>query len=122
MKATALDHLVLLTPDPERLIAWYGELLDLQPERLDEWRRGEVPFASLRVSETTIIDVVRRERTGANVDHLAFVVDADEAQLAALATERGVPGPRTLFGARGHGSGIYLRDPDGNGVELRSYP
>ena len=116
---TGMDHIVLVTPDAERLIAWYRDVLGLQPERLEQWRRGEVPFASLRVSGTTIIDVLTGERTGQNVDHVALVVDG--ADLEALALEHGVPVPRTLFGAQGQGQGIYLRDPDGNGVELRSY-
>jgi catechol 2,3-dioxygenase-like lactoylglutathione lyase family enzyme len=118
MRVTGLDHVVLLTPDPERLIAWYTRVLGLEPLRLEQWRAGEVPFASLRVDAGTILDVQRGERTGANVEHLAFVVEAD---LDALAAEHRVDPPRELFGARGAGRGIYLRDPDGNGVELRRY-
>lgn len=120
MRVVALDHLVLVTPDPERLIGWYRDLLGLAPERLEQWRAGEVPFASLRVSASTIIDVLAGERTGENVDHLAVVVE--DADLEALADAHGVAAPRELFGARGQGRGIYLKDPDGNGVELRTYP
>ncbi|MCF7548955.1 VOC family protein [Pseudonocardia sp. WMMC193] len=118
MRVLGLDHIVLVSADPERLITWYREVLGLEPLRLEEWRRGEVPFASLRVSADTIIDVQRGERSGVNVDHVALVVDTD---LDALAAEHGVPGPRDLFGARGIGRGIVLRDPDGTGVELRTY-
>jgi glyoxylase I family protein len=114
-----MDHIVLVTPDAERLIAWYRDVLGLEPERLDQWRRGEVPFASLRVSATTIIDVLPGDRSGSNVEHLALVVE--DADLHALAATHDVPGPTELFGARGQGSGIYLRDPDGTGVELRTY-
>lgn len=120
MRVTGLDHVVLLTPDPERLIAWYARVLGLQPLRLEQWRAGEVPFASLRVDAGTILDVQRGERTGRNVEHLAFVVDPS-TDLDALAAEHGAAPPRELFGARGTGRGIYLRDPDGNGVELRRY-
>jgi catechol 2,3-dioxygenase-like lactoylglutathione lyase family enzyme len=120
VRVEELDHIVLVTPDPERLLGWYRETLGLAPERLEEWRRGEVPFASLRVSPGTIIDVQRGERTGTNVGHFALVVSG--ADLDALAAEHGVAGPKDLFGARGQGRGIYLTDPDGNGVELRSYP
>lgn len=121
MRVHGMDHLVLVSADPERLIAWYVEVLGLGTERLEQWRRGEVPFASLRVDATTIVDVQRGERSGTNVDHVALVVDASVAELAAFAAAHGVPAPRTLFGARGLGQGVYLRDPDGNGVELRTY-
>lgn len=121
MRVLAMDHVVLVSPDPERLIAWYTEVLGLGTERLDQWRRGEVPFASLRVDDTTIVDVQRGERSGTNVDHLAFVVDVSVAELTELAGAHGVAAPRSLFGARGQGQGIYLRDPDGTGVELRTY-
>lgn len=122
MRVTAADHLVLVSPDPERLVAWYRDHLGAVPERLDEWRREEVPFVSLRVSPTFLIDVTRGERTGTNVDHFALTVDGvdlDEwAAAGALPVEMG---PADLFGARGTGRGVYLRDPDGNRVELRTY-
>lgn len=119
MRIVGLDHIVLVTPDAERLIAWYVDVLGLATERLDRWRRGEVPFASLRISPSTIVDVLAGERTGTNVAHLALEVE--DVDLDALAAEHGVAGPEGLFGARGQGVGIYLHDPDGNGVELRSY-
>lgn len=121
MRVTGLDHVVLVSDDPERLIAWYVDVLGLEPLRLERWRAGEVPFASLRVSPGTIVDVQAGARSGTNVEHVALVVDADPDALAALAVEHGVDPPRDLFGARGQGMGIYLRDPDGNGVELRTY-
>ena len=31
-------------------------------------------------------------------------------------------GPADLYGARGQGRGLYVRDPDGHVVELRTYP
>jgi hypothetical protein len=33
-----------------------------------------------------------------------------------------VRGPMDVFGARGQGRGLYVRDLDGNVVELRTYP
>jgi catechol 2,3-dioxygenase-like lactoylglutathione lyase family enzyme len=122
VRITGLDHLVLVSPDVERLVAWYRDELGMAPLRLDAWRAGEVPFPSLRVSDATIIDILRGDRAGANVDHIALVVDLDVAGLADVAVRFGVDPPRELFGARGQGHGVYLRDPDGNGVELRSYP
>jgi catechol 2,3-dioxygenase-like lactoylglutathione lyase family enzyme len=122
MRVTGVDHYVLVAPDVEALIAWYRDELGLQPERLDEWRRGEVLFASLRVSESTLIDVFAGERSGVNVDHVALTVDdVDLDEVAASGRFAVEMGPMDLFGARGTGRGIYIRDPAGNRVELRTY-
>jgi catechol 2,3-dioxygenase-like lactoylglutathione lyase family enzyme len=122
MRITGVDHYVLVAPDVEALIAWYRDELGLQPERLEEWRRGEVLFASLRVSESTLIDVFAGERSGVNVDHVALTVDGvDLDEVAASGRFDVEMGPMDLFGARGTGRGIYIRDPAGNRVELRSY-
>jgi catechol 2,3-dioxygenase-like lactoylglutathione lyase family enzyme len=117
-----IDHVVLNVSDPEVSVRWYGEHLGLQPERLEQWRRGEVPFVSLRVNEGTIIDLATLPRSGENADHVAFVVD--RAHFDAFVADPPVPielGPMRLFGARGTGEGLYVRDPDGNKVELRVY-
>ena len=122
MRMIAADHVVLVSPDPEGLVAWYREHLGVAPERLDEWRRGDVPFVSLRVSPTFLIDIASGERTGTNVDHVALVVeDVDLDELAASGSVPVEMGPADLFGARGSGRGLYLRDPDGNRIELRTY-
>jgi catechol 2,3-dioxygenase-like lactoylglutathione lyase family enzyme len=123
VQVTGVDHLVLQVADVERSAAWYGERLGLAPERMEEWRRGEVLFPSLRVDETTIIDLLPGPRTGENVNHVAFVVTgADLDALAQSGEFDVVGGPADLFGAQGTGRGLYVRDPDGNTVELRTYP
>lgn len=122
MHITDLDHLVLRVADMERSVAWYRDVLGLPAVRLEEWRRGEVPFVSVRVNDRTIIDLQVGEVTGTNVDHLALVVEgADLAALAASGRFGDVRPPRSLFGARGQGWGIYVTDPDGHTVELRTY-
>jgi catechol 2,3-dioxygenase-like lactoylglutathione lyase family enzyme len=122
VRTKGIDHYVLHVADAERSVAWYGEVLGLQPERLDEWRKKEVLFVSLRVDPTTIIDLLQTPRTGENVNHVAFVVeDVDLDQLAASGTVEVDSGPADLWGAQGTGRGLYIRDPDGNLVELRTY-
>lgn len=122
VNVTGFDHLVLCVADAERSVAWYRDELGLEPLRLDEWRAGEAPFVSLRIDAGTIIDLLQREPTGTNVDHLALVVDdIDLAALAGSGRFGDVAPPRQLFGARGTGLGIYVHDPDGHTVELRTY-
>lgn len=122
MQVTHLDHVVLRVSDMERSVAFY-ESLGLATVRLEEWRRGEAPFVSMRVDEHTIIDLQVGDITGVNVDHVALVVTGvDLAELAASGRFGDVRPPRELFGARGIGLGIYIQDPDGHTVELRTYP
>jgi glyoxylase I family protein len=123
MRLIGPDHIVLVSSEPERLVAWYCDQLGATPERLDEWRRGEVPFVSVRLSPTFLIDITEGERSGVNVDHLAIeVADIDLDEFAATTELTIDAGPADLFGARGTGRGVYLKDPDGNRVELRTYP
>ncbi len=122
MNPTAIDHVVLTVPDVERTLAWWRDELGLEPERVDEWRRGEAPFVSLRISGDTLIDLFPGERTGENVNHVALVVEGvDLDELAASGRFEVEMGPADLFGAKGVGRGLYIKDPDGNRVELRTY-
>ena len=122
VRVTGFDHLVLVVADVERSLAFYCDELGLAGERVEEWRRGEVPFASVRVDDTTIIDLLAGERAGQNVDHLCLVIEAtDLTALAASGRFEVVAGPMRVFGARGYGESIYVRDPDANTVELRTY-
>ena len=122
MRITGIDHVVFNVSDVERSLAWWRDLLGLEPVRLDEWRRGEAPFVSVRVSTGTILDLFQLERSGENVDHVALQVDdADLDELAADDRFDVVRGPLEVFGARGVGRGLYVRDPDGNVIELRTY-
>ncbi|MFI9026795.1 VOC family protein [Streptomyces sp. NPDC053560] len=131
MSVTAFDHLVLNVADVERALDFYCGPLGLEAVRVDEWRAGEVPFPSVRVSPTTIIDLVRApEAAGgegtparANVDHLCLVVaPLDWQQVIDSGVFTVVDGPGKRFGARGTAESLYVRDPDGNTVELRWYP
>ena len=103
-------------------MAWYRDELGLEALRFDEWERGEVFFPSVRVDEGTIIDVLENERSGQNVDHICLVVTDDVDALAASGRFEVVDGPDVRWGARGNARSLYVRDPDGNVVELRAYP
>lgn len=119
-RITGLDHIVLVCRDVEESIAFYCDQLGLEPERVELWRRGEALFPSVRISPTTIIDLFAGEATGANLDHLCLTFEGDT--LDAL-HERFPDGRRGngLFGAQGLADSLYIKDPDGNTVELRMY-
>jgi len=117
-----LDHLVLDVADVERSLAWYTEVLGLEPMRVDEWRRGELLFPSVRVNADTIIDLLPVDPSGENINHFCVVVaPIDFDALAASGEVEVVDGPGIRYGAHGDGTSLYVRDPDGNTVELRYY-
>jgi catechol 2,3-dioxygenase-like lactoylglutathione lyase family enzyme len=123
VRASGIDHIVLNVADARRSVAWWQDLLGAEPVRLAEWEAGEVPFPSVRLDEATIIDLFELERSGVNVDHVCVVVEgADLDEVAASGTFETLGPTHQLFGARGTGTGLYVRDPDGNTVELRTYP
>src|SRR5262249_54924571 len=122
VKAVGLDHVVLNVADVERSIAWYCDELGLEPLRVDEWRRGEVIFPSLRVDEGTIIALGPADRTGQTVAPVCLGIGrGDPRALGASGRFRVVRGPDRRCGARGEGTSLYVLDPDGNLVELRHY-
>jgi len=139
---TGLDHLVLVTADVDGSLAFYCDLLGLEGDRVDEWRAGEVPFPSVRIDATTIIDLFPTSMvTGSNpsagndatsggdggplrnLDHFCVTIEpTDLHALAASGRVEVVRGPQDhLFGAQGYATSLYVADPDGNTVELRSY-
>ncbi|MGW6487725.1 VOC family protein [Streptomyces sp. NPDC055056] len=123
VRVKAFDHLVLTVEDVERSLDFYIGVLGLEPVRVAEWRIGQAPFPSVRVTEETIIDLVAGARGEANVDHICLAVEPlDWDEVVAAATFTVLDGPAPRFGARGTATSLYVRDPDGNTVELRWYP
>jgi catechol 2,3-dioxygenase-like lactoylglutathione lyase family enzyme len=122
LEVQGLDHLVLRCADVETTLAWYLDVLGLEPVRVDEWRREEALFPSVRVSTTTIIDLIPGEPSGQRLDHICIVVaPTDLSAMAAARDLEVLEGPAPRFGAQGEGTSIYVRDPDGLTVELRHY-
>lgn len=119
------DHVVLNVADVERSLAFYCDELGLVPERVDEWRRGDAPFPSARVSATAVIDLVVAPRDAGraeNMAHLCLVVDAvDLEAVKAAGRFTVVDGPASRWGAQGWATSLYVLDPDRNVVELRHY-
>lgn len=146
------DHIVLRVADPVASVAWYFSKLGLQPVRLQEYQDGKVPFPSVRVSSTFLIDFMKQKPADeqqqhepqaaaagtsktsgsaapANLDHLCLVVGGDDIEdVKQRLAEVGVQAEQQFdgvvvkrFGAQGDARSIYVRDPDSNVVELRTY-
>ena len=54
---------MLRVADVERSLAFYCDTLGLEGERVEEWRRKEVPFPSVRITPTTIVDLFEAHRS-----------------------------------------------------------
>jgi catechol 2,3-dioxygenase-like lactoylglutathione lyase family enzyme len=125
---TGFDHVVLNVADVERTLDFYCGQLGLAPERVDEWRAGDVPFPSARASAVTVLDFVgaagptgARDTQG-NMNHLCLVVEpVDLDALKGSGRFTVVDGPSRRWGAQGWATSLYVLDPDGNVVELRHY-
>ena len=120
-----IDHVVLRAADPKALERFYLDALGLRLER----REGKL--AQLRAGDA-LIDIVPADQAGpaggssstggANLDHLCLRVEPFDAAAITkhLAGQDIACGAETLrYGAEGKGPSIYLRDPEGNGVELK---
>jgi catechol 2,3-dioxygenase-like lactoylglutathione lyase family enzyme len=121
-----LDHIVLVVADVERSLRWYQKELGLQGVRIEEWRAGTAFFPSVRVNEGTIIDIIPDGGVAVsgrgNVDHFCLVVAPVDLEAVRDAGRfEVVDGPDKRYGARGDGISLYVKDPDGNTVELRHY-
>lgn len=131
LQVTGLDHIVLCTRDVYRSISFYEQILGLRPERLAEFRSGSVPFPSVRIDEGTIIDLlpVSHEVAGLasvkNQDHFCLVIHPTDMEKLRESLKKEdvdvVTGPATRWGAKGNATSIYIKDPDGNTIELRHY-
>lgn len=127
-----LDHVVLRVHDLEAALAFYRDGLGCPEER----RLDELGLVQLRAG-SSLIDLVLLDSPlgrnggagpgpeGHNMDHFALTLTRfDEAALRAELAAAGIePGDvATRYGAEGHGPSMYLRDPDGNVVELKGPP
>ena len=129
-----MDHIVLNVEDDEKMIAFYGNVLQFPTERLDEYRSGKVPFPSVRLNADTIIDLFPKKmwqgssRTGdgrENLNHFCIALAKENWQaLLERLQANSVPieqGPVARWGAHGTGTSVYFRDPEGNLIEARYY-
>jgi len=112
-----IDHVVLRVGDIERMGKFYCEVLGAQHVAY----RPEFGMSHLRIG-TAMIDLVKGERNGTNMDHFCLRVEPFDQQAIVAHLERhgvAVGGVRDRFGAEGNGVSIYLTDPEGNTVELK---
>lgn len=124
-----IDHLVLRVRDRTRMLAFYCDVLGCSVER----EQAAIGLTQIRAGRS-LIDLITVDgklgrmggaapgAEGRNLDHFCLTVDtydedAMRAYLAAHGVEAGESGQR--YGAEGEGPSLYLRDPEGNVIELK---
>ncbi|MEJ2130672.1 MAG: VOC family protein [Gammaproteobacteria bacterium] len=132
MKILGLDHVVVRANDIEKMVAFYRDVLGCPVERSLE----DLGLWQLRAG-SALIDLVDVKASlgrqggpgpgpeGHNMDHFCLRIDDfDEAALRAHLERFGVEAGETgqRYGADGTGPSIYIRDPEGNTVELKGPP
>ena len=121
IKVYGIDHVVINVADTERAMCWYRDRLGFEPERYEEWKSGEAPFLSMRVNDTTVIDLLETERTGENVDHISFYIEGPFTEVLGYDDVELVREFDSVYGALGWGPAVYIRDLDSNVIELKQY-
>ena len=126
MRIDRIDHLVLTVMDIERTVAFYVDVLGMTEQK----------FGSGRIAlcfGTSKINLHQRGRqfepkaaapTVGSADLCQIVADPIDVLVAELAAQ-GVPievGPVERTGAQGPIVSVYVRDPDGNLIDLSNYP
>jgi catechol 2,3-dioxygenase-like lactoylglutathione lyase family enzyme len=132
LRVLGLDHVVLRVRDLDAALRFYQGALGCPVER----RIDALGLVQLRAGGS-LIDLVPVESPlgkmgggvpapdGKNVDHICLRIERfDAAELGAHLRSHGIePGEvGTRYGAEGNGPSMYLRDPDGNVVELKGPP
>jgi catechol 2,3-dioxygenase-like lactoylglutathione lyase family enzyme len=139
-----LDHVVVWVDDPLRSLEFFETVVGFKGVRVEEFRAGQAPFPSVRISDETIIDLMAKaiapmvnavaEKSDSAVANSAghplnhVCISMSEAEFEALKSRleaHGItPGKfmEDSFGARGIAPrAFYFRDLDGNVFEARYY-
>lgn len=125
MKITRLDHLVLTVASIEESCRFYEQVLGMEVIRFGEGRTA-LKFGKQKINlhETGKEFEPKAAAPTAGSGDLCFIAESSIREITAHLAELGVAieeGPVKRTGALGKMESVYLRDPDGNLLELSSY-
>jgi catechol 2,3-dioxygenase-like lactoylglutathione lyase family enzyme len=124
-----IDHVVVRAENLERMVDFYCDVLGCRVER----GPGELKLVQLRAGNSLIdlVDVAgplgrdggaAPDHDAHNMDHFCVQVEPWDADAILLhLKEHGVEAgePVTRYGALGNGPSLYIKDPEGNTIELK---
>jgi len=127
-----IDHVAMPVSDIERSVEFYGRALGAQPIDLEKWRAGKWPIVSIsfgrqkfNLHPTANDFTLKAAHPAVGGGDYCFVWEGTpESAIEHLKRQQIqiIEGPVTRIGGRGKGVSVYFRDPDGNLLELISYP
>jgi len=125
VKINRLDHFVLTVADIDATVAFYTSQLGMQAVTFGDGRTA-LAFGSSKINLHEVgkeFEPKAVRPTPGSAD-ICLVVDEPVADVMAQLTSAGIPieeGPVERTGAIGPILSCYLRDPDGNLIELSNY-
>ncbi|WP_373953293.1 VOC family protein [Vibrio pomeroyi] len=125
MEISHLDHLVLTVKDIEVTVDFYQRLLGMKPIQFGEGRVA-LSFGNQKLNLHQLGNEFepKAKRVQAGSADLCFITNTPMAEVIEhikaneIEIEEG-PVPRT--GAKGKIVSVYIRDPDGNLIEVSNY-
>ncbi|MGV9861498.1 VOC family protein [Rhodococcus koreensis] len=125
MHIAHIDHFVLTVADIDTTVEFYSTVLGMSEHRYGDDRRALLFGRSkinLHQQPSEVTPNARHAQPG-SADVCLIVEESIDAVVREL-SDRGIPvevGPVQRHGARGLMTSVYIRDPDGNLIELSEY-
>ena len=125
MRIVRLDHLVLTVADVDRTVEFYQRVLGMQPVTFGDGRRA-LAFGSSKINLHQAgreFEPKAARPTPGSADLCLISADLLTDVCAHLAAQAIAieEGPVTRSGATGPIESVYIRDPDGNLIEISNH-
>jgi catechol 2,3-dioxygenase-like lactoylglutathione lyase family enzyme len=126
MQIDRIDHIVITAFDLERTIDFYARVMGMEPITFAGGRRG-LAFGRQKINLHQAgreFEPKALKPTPGSLD-LCFITETPLEEVIAELKSQGVAiaeGPVPKTGALGPMTSVYFRDPDGNLIEVSSYP
>lgn len=122
MNITTLDHIVLTVADIDATCAFYCDILGME-RQVTQGDRVAVAFGTQKINLHLLGHEIKPNAATAvpGSSDLCFLTDTPAEDIAEAFRSAGVEivnGPVERLGAQGRIRSVYVRDPDGNLVEI----
>lgn len=128
MNTRQIDHINIKIPADQLddALTFYRDVLGFDPVKLDLYRQGERTSFAFRLGETALLHVRPVEDfvppSGQNLDHICLVLDTGIETIRQRLTDHDITIDREgePWGATGRAPAVYVTDPFGYQLELKT--